>query len=395
VWVVKKVKINGKINPIILVSVFFVFVIAIAFIAYYYVGIGGKSSKYFSKYNNVIDNNLNSLLTQQLDVDYNIKDNSDYGNYTIDNPYILVNPYGISPLTALVIFNTDNDTSVGVSINGEYKTTVESSKKHIIPVYGLFANSSNIVTVALEDGRYKDIEIKTSTYNNSTGGFSVSDYVTSPYEYFMLGNLDNKDSYLRGFDNNNNLLYFLNFDYLSKISVYKNRFAVGYNSVYSKNTKLNDLRLEMDLFGRIYSISDNTNDLKSSANLSNNDNIDYYGYSASLYNDSTSNYAFSDVVDNVSYTNKTELNENQIGSDLIKADVYNNPFTIALNGEYITFDFKDYVKEANLIVASDAGNIYSYNINNSNIIKSDIKGKKSLYLLVNGKYYTLLTTLKD
>ncbi|HOB25873.1 MAG TPA: hypothetical protein PKG93_01840, partial [Bacilli bacterium] len=93
--------------------------------------------------------------------------------------------------------------------------------------------------------------------------------------------------------------------------------------------------------------------------------------------------------------NKTELNENQVGSDLIKADVYNNPFTIALNGEYITFDFKDYVKEANLIVVSDAGNIYSYSINNSNIIKSDIKGKKSLYLLVNGKYYTLLTTLKD
>ena len=40
-------------------------------------------------------------------------------DYTIDNPKIIVNPYGNSPLTALVIFKTKDLTSPTITVKGK------------------------------------------------------------------------------------------------------------------------------------------------------------------------------------------------------------------------------------------------------------------------------------
>ena len=59
-----------------------------------------------------------------------------YG-YSIDNPNIVVNPYGNSPLTALVMFETDNYSAVSIKIlskdgNSDINYTFSKNKYHLI-----------------------------------------------------------------------------------------------------------------------------------------------------------------------------------------------------------------------------------------------------------------------
>ena len=85
--------------------------------------------------------------------------------YTIDNPNVIVNPYGNSPLTALVIFQTDEDVEVTVTIPGKDKNstfthTFEATKEHYLPIYGLYAGKKNEITLKVGD-QTKKVVIET------------------------------------------------------------------------------------------------------------------------------------------------------------------------------------------------------------------------------------------
>ncbi len=94
-------------------------------------------------------------------------------DYTLDDPYIKVNPYKSSPLTALVIFQTDQKAKVSYTVEGKTdqtditNTVNGSSTTHQVPVVGLYANTTNTVTinVTYEDGTtdQKTIQIKTGS----------------------------------------------------------------------------------------------------------------------------------------------------------------------------------------------------------------------------------------
>jgi len=93
--------------------------------------------------------------------------------YTLDDPYIKVNPYKTSPLTALVIFQTDQKAKVSYTVEGKTDSTDitntvnGNSTTHQVPVVGLYANTTNNVkiTVTYEDGTTdeKTIQIKTGS----------------------------------------------------------------------------------------------------------------------------------------------------------------------------------------------------------------------------------------
>ena len=85
--------------------------------------------------------------------------------YTIDNPNVIVNPYGNSPLTALVIFQTDEEVEVTVTIPGKDKNTTfthtfEATREHYLPIYGLYAGKKNEITLKVGD-QTKKIVIET------------------------------------------------------------------------------------------------------------------------------------------------------------------------------------------------------------------------------------------
>lgn len=93
--------------------------------------------------------------------------------YTLDDPYIKVNPYKTSPLTALVVFHTDQKAKVSYTVEGKTNQTDITNKvngnstTHQVPVVGLYANTINNVTIKVtyEDGTTdeKTIQIKTGS----------------------------------------------------------------------------------------------------------------------------------------------------------------------------------------------------------------------------------------
>lgn len=83
----------------------------------------------------------------------------------IDNADVIVNPYEISPLTALIIFKTEEEVSPKVTIEGDdelstYQYTFDKDTKHYLSIYGLYPDRDNTVVVEYGDVR-KEITIKT------------------------------------------------------------------------------------------------------------------------------------------------------------------------------------------------------------------------------------------
>ena len=83
----------------------------------------------------------------------------------IDNADVIVNPYEISPLTALIIFKTEEEVSPKVTIEGDdelstYQYTFDKDTKHYLSIYGLYPDRDNTVVVEYGDVR-KEFTIKT------------------------------------------------------------------------------------------------------------------------------------------------------------------------------------------------------------------------------------------
>ena len=118
-------------------------------------------------YNNQFVNNKELVVTESL-----ITKQAKYEEelitkgYTIDNPNVVLDPYHNSPLTALVMFETEEEVTPTITVHGEdelstFSHTFESSKIHYLPVYGLYPDTENTVTITYtEDGEEKEKELK-------------------------------------------------------------------------------------------------------------------------------------------------------------------------------------------------------------------------------------------
>ncbi|CAK7070118.1 MAG: Arylsulfate sulfotransferase AssT [Desulfovibrio sp.] len=88
------------------------------------------------------------------------------GNFTLESPYIKLNPYLIAPLAALVYFKTPEAVEVSVLVKGKEKAgdmafTFPKATEHYISVYGLYADAANEVTLTLSNGNSKQLTIQT------------------------------------------------------------------------------------------------------------------------------------------------------------------------------------------------------------------------------------------
>lgn len=88
------------------------------------------------------------------------------GSYSLENPLVIRNPYGIAPLTALVMFTTEKETQVTVTVKGKEKEgdirkEFPAGREHILPVLGLYADWNNRIELRLSDGEEQVIGLKT------------------------------------------------------------------------------------------------------------------------------------------------------------------------------------------------------------------------------------------
>lgn len=74
------------------------------------------------------------------------------GHFTMENPLIKVNPYELNALSAVMLFETEEETAICVRILGKTKAgdmyhAFPKAKKHILPIVGLYPEYKNQIEV--------------------------------------------------------------------------------------------------------------------------------------------------------------------------------------------------------------------------------------------------------
>ena len=137
-------------------------------------------------------------------------------NYTIDNPNVILNPYGNSPLSALIVFQTKDLTTSTVTIKGkdgaeDLTHTFTPTKVHILPIYGLYAGYDNKVVIEAS-GIRKEITITTSPLPDDFSkvtDLSNADYETDEF-YFTT---PEEIGYTAAYDSEGEVRWYLIGDY--------------------------------------------------------------------------------------------------------------------------------------------------------------------------------------
>lgn len=168
-----------------------------------------------------------------------------YG-YDIENPNIIVNPYGNSPLTALVMFSTDDYSNVKLTIkskdgNSDIVYKFGKDKYHMIPIYGLYADYDNTVIIESE-GIKKKISIKT---NKLPPDFNhVQDEVKDDFVFYNC-------NYPYAIDNSGEVRWYLNEKYYGNITMLDNSsIIIGSNRYNEEGNTISFYK--MNLLGKIY-----------------------------------------------------------------------------------------------------------------------------------------------
>lgn len=225
---------------------------------------------------------INNILIDQEDINLEIKEFVDSNKYTIENPKVIVNPYRISPLTALVIFNTDKEVIIDVNINDEYVFKTEKSSEHIIPIYGLYEDNTNLINLSIDDKIVKKIEIITDKAVN-VNSFDVisSKYVDSTDLYFMTSPVGTSAS---AYDVAGNLKWYFTEKFTMDFEWLDNgHFLVGISDGDVADRKIGFV--EIDYLGKIYNYYVLENGYEFEFQLLNNGNYMLCGGDRAIYYD--------------------------------------------------------------------------------------------------------------
>ncbi|MFC4558205.1 aryl-sulfate sulfotransferase [Virgibacillus kekensis] len=92
-------------------------------------------------------------INEQRKIDQQLKETYQAGTFTLKNPFVTPDPYEVAPLTALMMFKTDQPAKIIVTVEGNDQygdishTYEKYSKEHTIPILGLYPDSENTVTI--------------------------------------------------------------------------------------------------------------------------------------------------------------------------------------------------------------------------------------------------------
>jgi len=216
---------------------------------------------------NVIENsngikNIVNKLEYQKSIDEKLRAELESESYTFENPLIVLDPYNESPLTALILFCTEQPSKIAIEVSGCDEDTEaiyefsEVSKYHIIPVYGLYPDTNNKVKIKLleeSDDVISEniIDIQTEKLPNWLEELTIeSHFYQGDYEEGI-----NYKIYLGkyAFDKNGTIRWFLSDNKLLQSTCLKylnNRFIVAKGSYLEGDTFF----YEIDRLGKIYNV---------------------------------------------------------------------------------------------------------------------------------------------
>jgi len=176
--------------------------------------------------------------------------------YTFDKPKVVLNPYGNSPLTALIMFETNDEVSPKVTVVGKdklttYTNTFEKTKSHYLAVYGLYPDKDN--EVVIEFGKRKQtIKIKTDKLPDNfvlpTSVKAKKEKLDNQLYFFTPSSI----GYTCGYDVNGDVRWYLSNYALWNITKLKNgRMLVSTERLVNTPYYMTGL-YEIDFLGKVY-----------------------------------------------------------------------------------------------------------------------------------------------
>ena len=191
-----------------------------------------------------------SLVEKQNEKDYNTE------GYTIDNPNVVLNPYDISPLSALVLFETEQEEAVKVTIKGKdalttYTHTFEAAKKHFLPIYGLYADKENEVVISY--GKVsKTIKIKTDKLPDDISLPTSVVKDTSKLTNDLYFYTPSSKGYTAAYDVNGDVRWYLTINSIWEVNRLQNgHLLLSTERLVNSPYYMTGL-YEMDMLGKIY-----------------------------------------------------------------------------------------------------------------------------------------------
>lgn len=226
-----------------------------------------------SKYSNVADNepinsNFEFLVEEESErlVSVNEQKNQfniyndyikklDNGDYTIEKPFVVIDPFKVSPQTALVSFKTNKKVSVDVTIKGkhndDFTVTFEASKTHILPIYGLYGDYDNKVVIKTSDGKTNTITISIHTKGNTPGVEVIENKVANCNGQFYFGT-SSLGLATSAYDNYGELRWYLSTGYTKGITMLSNGHMLLSNVAPGQDVTSTSGVIEIDMLGYIY-----------------------------------------------------------------------------------------------------------------------------------------------
>ncbi|MCI8470588.1 MAG: hypothetical protein HFJ35_03740 [Clostridia bacterium] len=141
----------------------------------------------------------------QREVDIEIEQYKNDSQYTMETPKIMLNPYKLAPLTALIIFKTPDEVDIEVKVNNTKMTTMEKSTEHVIPIYGMYADYENEIELIASNGKNKKLNIKTDEYDGDPITLEKTSEEVKNNLYFISPNFVNNCI----IDGNGNILWYI------------------------------------------------------------------------------------------------------------------------------------------------------------------------------------------
>lgn len=189
------------------------------------------------------------------------------GHYSFSDPFVYVDPYDLSPLSAIALFNTEEPATISIVVEGlrggETLTHEfpEETTTHGIPIYGLYPEEATnvILTATFADGR-----TETNTLS-VTGGELPSDLVSYNIQHeetvmeevasgLSFSLRPSRTGYTHAIDANGDVRWiFSDKDFLANNMVIqlKNGNLLGASTKHN-STNYGESLFEMDYTGRIY-----------------------------------------------------------------------------------------------------------------------------------------------
>ena len=178
-----------------------------------------------------------------------------YG-YTIDEPNIILNPYEISPLTALVMFETNDYVSPTVTVVGKsekttYTHTFKESKTHYLEILGLYPDYNNEVIISYGDVTRK-IYIQTGKLPNNfvmpSSIYKDEDKLDNELYFYTPSSI----GYTCAYDINGDVRWYLTESFIWEINRLRNGNLLLSTDKLVNNPYYTTGLYEMNMLGKIY-----------------------------------------------------------------------------------------------------------------------------------------------